>query len=89
MEKLKSTLLKQYAISKLLGNLKVSEKEVEDFYSKNQSNFITPKSIRASHILVNDKEKAEEIIQEINDGLAFEEAARKYSSCPSKERVGT
>ncbi len=88
LEKLKSTLLKQYAISKLLGNLKVSEKEVEDFYSKNQSNFITPKSIRASHILVNDKEKAEEIIQEINDGLAFEEAARKYSSCPSKERGG-
>ena len=88
LEKLKSTLLKQYAIGKVLGDLKISDQEIEDFYKKNQNQFIKAKSIRASHILVSDKDKAGEILEEINSGLAFEEAAKKYSSCPSKERGG-
>ncbi|MDV3429480.1 MAG: peptidylprolyl isomerase, partial [Bacillota bacterium] len=39
-------------------------------------------------ILVDSEEKALDIKKEIDGGLSFEDAAKKYSSCPSKERGG-
>ncbi|HHT98452.1 MAG TPA: peptidylprolyl isomerase, partial [Clostridiales bacterium] len=42
----------------------------------------------ASHILVEDKETADKALAEIKDGLSFADAAKKYSSCPSKENGG-
>jgi peptidyl-prolyl cis-trans isomerase C len=88
VERVKSTLLKQFAISKVLNNLKVSDEEVESFFNENSAQFVNPKSIQASHILVEKEEEAENIIKEINDGLSFDDAAKKYSTCPSKEKGG-
>ena len=84
----KENILKQYAINKIFQNIAVSEDEINKFYNENKGHFQTPESARASHILVEDEEKANEILDEINNGLAFEEAAEKYSSCPSKENGG-
>lgn len=88
VEKAKADVLKQYALNRLLGNVQVTEEEITEFYSKNKSNFTTSPSVKASHILVDDLEKAEQIADEIKNGLSFEEAARKYSKCPSKENNG-
>ena len=44
--------------------------------------------VKASHILVNSKEQALKIRQEICNGLSFEDAAKKYSKCPSKDNGG-
>lgn len=88
VERLKSTLLKQFAISKVLGNLKISDEEVESFFKENTAQFVSPKSIQASHILVEKQEEAENILKELSEGLSFEDAAQKYSTCPSKEKGG-
>lgn len=87
-ENMYSTLLKQYTLSKLLGTVKVSDEEAEEYFNGHKDNFKSGPSARASHILVDSKEAAEAILEEINGGLSFEEAASKYSSCPSKERGG-
>lgn len=84
----KVNLLKNYAFNKLIGNEDVSEKEIEDFYNEYKDNFQRPEMLNASHILVDSKEKADEIAGEIKAGLSFEDAATKYSSCPSKEQGG-
>lgn len=81
-------LLKQYAISKLLSGISVSDEEVENYYNNQKENFITPEKVRASHILVDDINTANDILDEINNGLDFAEAAKMYSTCPSKERGG-
>ena len=39
--------------------------------------------IRASHILVDTKEQAENLLLDINNGVAFEDLAKQYSKCPS------
>ncbi len=39
--------------------------------------------IRASHILVDSKEQAENLLIDINNGVAFEDLAKEYSKCPS------
>lgn len=88
LEATKENVLKQYAINKLLSNIEVSNEEVEEFYNNQKANFKSQEKVRASHILVDTEEKAEDISREINDGLAFEEAAKKYSTCPSKENGG-
>lgn len=43
---------------------------------------------RAKHILLEDQEDAEEIRQMIVDGLSFEDAAKEYSECDSREKGG-
>ena len=39
--------------------------------------------IRASHILVETKEQAENLLIDLKDGVSFEELAKSYSKCPS------
>lgn len=44
--------------------------------------------IKASHILVAKLRKAQEIYEDIQVGEKFEDLARKYSTCPSKDKGG-
>jgi len=88
VEKTKNALLKQYAINNLLKDVTVSEVDVKQYYEDNKERFVSPKSINASHILVDDLAAAEKIIEEINAGLTFEDAAQKYSKCPSSAKGG-
>lgn len=44
--------------------------------------------VRASHILVEDESKANELKKEIEDGAEFAEVAKKNSKCPSGESGG-
>lgn len=88
LEHMKSNLLKQYAMRNLLGNITVTPEEVKTYFMAHRDAFKKPEAATASHILVASKEKADEILGEIKAGLDFAEAAKKYSSCPSKEQGG-
>ena len=44
--------------------------------------------VRASHILVKDQGKAEEIYKRVKNGESFASLAHRYSTCPSKEKGG-
>ncbi len=88
IDKFKENYLKQYAITKLLSNIKIDEEELLNYYNQNNAHMQEPASAKASHILVDDENKAKEIINNLNNGLSFEEAAEKYSKCPSKSKGG-
>lgn len=45
-------------------------------------------TVRASHILVKDRNEAVQIKKDIDNGGSFEEYAQKYSLCPSGQRGG-
>lgn len=81
-------LLKQYTVKKLLEDVKVEEGETKEYYEKNSEQFVTGESAKASHILVKEEEEAKNILKELKDGKKFEEAAKEYSQCPSKEKGG-
>lgn len=85
---MKKSMLQQYGLSKLMNGVTVSDNEIEEYYEKNKSLYKTNEMVRASHILVDTEEKANEILEDITDGLKFEDAAAQYSSCPSKESGG-
>ncbi len=88
VEETKEILLKQYAIQKLLADVKVEEEEAKAYYDGHPQSFVAPPQVRARHILVEEEEKARAILNEIKDGRDFAEAAKEYSTCPSKERGG-
>jgi len=44
--------------------------------------------VKASHILVGSKDKAEEIMKKIEGGESFSTMAQKYSKCPSGKKGG-
>ncbi|MCX7921716.1 MAG: peptidylprolyl isomerase [Clostridia bacterium] len=87
-EMVKSNFIKQYALNKLMKNIKVDEVDAKAFYHQNTAQFNSPESVKASHILVKDESTIEEVLTELNSGKSFEQAAEKYSTCPSKSRGG-
>ncbi len=44
--------------------------------------------VRASHILVEDKQKAQNIKEQLDNGKSFEQLAKEASECPSSEKGG-
>jgi peptidyl-prolyl cis-trans isomerase C len=88
LEKIKKQVLIQYAVEKLFSGIEVEDEEINNYYMSNQESFIIPERVRASHILVDSEDEANEILNQLNSGMSFEEAARKYSKCPSKENGG-
>lgn len=87
-QKMHDNFLKQFAVHNLLKGVTVTEDELLDFYNENKHMFAEPEMIKTSHILVDDEEQAKEIAKEIKDGLSFEDAAAKYSRCPSNAEGG-
>ena len=89
LERVKDQLLTNYAGEKAIASVSVSEKDCEEYYAANPEKFMTDGTVNASHILVDTEEAALEILGKIEGGeVSFEDAAREYSSCPSKDAGG-
>ena len=89
LAKLKDNLLISYAGEKAIASANVTEAEAKEYYESNKAQFTSGETVNASHILVDTEEKAKEIYSEISSGKkGFEDAAKEYSSCPSKESGG-
>ena len=90
LKKAKESLLANYALEKVITGVRITDKEIEDYYNENQDKFVSPATVNASHILVDSEEKAKEIYEKIEKGeMSFEDAAKEYSSCPSKDNGGS
>lgn len=84
----KISLLKGYAFNKLITGVTAEEEELKNYFAENKHLFNQPEMVKASHILVADEDRAKEILDELNGGMNFEDAAKSYSSCPSSEVGG-
>ena len=90
LAKLRDNLLISFAADKAVSSVKVSDKDVEDYYNQNKDRFVSEEGVNASHILVDTEEKALEILAKIKNGeISFEQAAMENSSCPSKANGGS
>ena len=84
LNRLRESLLINFAGSKVIDAVKVSDEEIKEYYDANPEQFTQGKSVNASHILVDTEEKALGLIKELEGGADFAELAREHSSCPSK-----
>lgn len=87
---LKDQLLTSYASEKVIRQVSVSDKDTEEYYNEHKAELVGEETVSASHILVDTEELALEILAKINAGeISFADAAKEYSSCPSKENGGS
>lgn len=97
-EKLEKRMKKELAIQvwqkKLLDSIKVSTKELKDYYKKNKEEFNEKESVHARHILVKTEEEAKKIIAQLKSLSGeklkekFIELAKKHSTGPSGPKGG-
>jgi len=89
LTRVKEDLLTNYAVSKALEKVRVTDDEAKKFFDENPDQFKGSETFGASHILVDTEEKAREIAAKITAGeISFEDAARENSSCPSGQNGG-
>jgi len=88
LELMKKDLLIQAGVKKILDTVSVNDNDVKDFYDNNREMFKTEETVSAKHILVDSEDKAKEVIEKINSGTSFEDAAKEFSNCPSSEQGG-
>lgn len=82
-------ILTQLTLNKLLLEVTVTDEDALNYYNNNKGEFTQQPTVSAKHILVDSKELCDKIKSEIDSKeLTFEEAAMKYSTCPSKEEGG-
>ncbi len=96
----KGIAIQQFVDKNLVQDVKVSQKEVKDFYQNNPGMFKQPEQIKAGHILIkvdtqadkSAKDKASKKIKEIQrkleDGEDFAALAKEYSEGPSNVKGG-
>lgn len=85
----KDNMLKSYAMHKIFESVNPTEDDLRTYYDENKEVIIPNKTYTASHILVDDLDKANEVYKEIENGLDFKEAAKKYSKDPSAASGGS
>ncbi len=90
LKKAKEGLLANYALEKVIAGVRITDAEIEAYYNENKDKFVSPATVNASHILVESEELAKDVLAKIESGeMTFEDAAKEYSSCPSKENGGS
>lgn len=79
----------QMAMRETLKDVTITDDEIKTFYEENQQQFVKSETVRAKHILTDSEEKCKDILAAIQKGeTTFENAAKEFSTCPSKERGG-
>ena len=82
-------LLTQITINKVLSEVTVTDEDAKKYYDQHKNEFEKPATVSAKHILVDNEELCSDVKKKIVNGeLSFEEAAKQYSTCPSKEQGG-
>jgi len=87
---LRAQLISEAIFAKVAGKVKVTDKQIADYYAKNKSQYHQPESRDVRHILVKNKALADKLYKEIraNKGATFAALAKKYSQDPGSKNVG-
>ncbi len=92
LEKMKKDLALEIWMKKEFEKVKVSDKDIKDFYNKNSHMFKQPEMVKAKHILVKTEAEAKKIINELKKAKdlkgEFVKLAAKKSVGPSGPNGG-
>lgn len=90
LARVKEELLVNYAVSKAVSAVRVTDEEAKKFFDEHPEQFAGQEQVSASHILVDEEAKANELLTKIRAGeITFEDAAAQHSSCPSSRNGGS
>ncbi|MGI6575796.1 MAG: peptidylprolyl isomerase [bacterium] len=73
---------------KVVADVQITDDAVYSFYEANKDMFKVGEQVNASHILVKERELAEELMERINAGEDFAVLAKEYSEDPGSQAAG-
>ncbi len=88
LAKMENELASHMAATSIIDKVVLEDGEVKAYYDANAGQFTSGEQVKAKHILVDGEEDAKKIAEEIAEGKSFEDAAKEYSTCPSKDKGG-
>ena len=87
-EEVKAQLISEELYKKVTGDVKVSDKEIKDYYDANKSIYVQKESRDVRHILVTKKALADQLYAQLKSGGNFAKLAKKYSKDPGSAQNG-
>ncbi len=85
---IRAQLVQEGIFKKVTEDIKVTDKEIQDYYTKNKAQYGTPEQREVRHILVPTKKQADSIYQQLQDGGNFAALAKKFSKDPASASQG-
>src|ERR671932_176298 len=85
---IRPNLLSEAIYKKVTEDVKVSDKDVSDYYKKNVKLYQQPESRDVRHILVSNRALANKLYDKIKAGANFAALAKKYSKDPGSKAQG-
>jgi parvulin-like peptidyl-prolyl isomerase len=87
-QEVKAQVVSEELYKKVTGDVKVSDKELKDYYDQNKSIYVQKESRDVRHILVTKKPLADQLYQQLKQGGDFAKLAKKYSKDPGSAQNG-
>ncbi|WP_017872385.1 peptidyl-prolyl cis-trans isomerase [Candidatus Caldatribacterium saccharofermentans] len=78
----KQVLIREIIKREIIEKVQVSDEEIQKEYNANPTLYTEPEQVKARHIMVSSREKAEAILEELKTGRPFDEVAREKSESP-------
>jgi foldase protein PrsA len=89
LSSLKEDIKKNKEIEELLRPaIKITEKEMKEYFNENKDSFAQAAQVKASHILVDDEKTAKEMKEKLDKGEDFATLAKKYSTDTATSESG-
>jgi len=76
---LRSQIVSEKIFAQVTKDVKVTDKQIEDYYNKNKAQYSRPESRDVRHILVKSKAKANQLEAQLKAGASFAALAKKFS----------
>jgi foldase protein PrsA len=85
---IRAQLVQEAIFKKVTGDVKVTDAEIEKYYSENRSQYGQPESREVRHILVPSRAQANELYRRLKNGESFAKLAKQYSKDPGSKDQG-
>jgi parvulin-like peptidyl-prolyl isomerase len=76
---IRARIVSEKLVQEVTQKVKVTDKQVEDYYEKNKAQYSQPESRDVRHILVRTRAKADELYIQLQGGADFSDLAKKNS----------
>jgi len=87
-DEVKAQLVSEELYKKVTGDVKVTDKQIKDYYDANKSIYVQKESRDVRHILVTKKALADQLYAQIKGGANFAKLAKKFSKDPGSAQNG-
>lgn len=84
----RSALSQQLMNNELADKINITETDLQTYYQANKDKYVEPAKVKISHILVEDQQQAEALINRVNNGEDFADLAKEFSTDQDTKESG-